>query len=295
MSSTFTKWGDRHSDILPGGHDTFPQQTRAGRSRRDVVLELPLVGRQKKKAIGDRPLSYSEQQLADAFDKAFGHIDAESEKRLVEIGCGDSAWLPYFATRHFAISGLDYSPIGCESVSALLAARGIDAQITCADLFAPPDSMLEAFDAVVSIGVIEHFEDTASVLRAIGRFVKPSGVIVTIIPNMTGLMGRIQKLVNRAVYDIHVPLDERALIEAHRAAGLSLIDCNYLMGFNLAVVNARNARAGFVGRTLRKTLTYAFLAASHLVWTVERFSAPLPRTQRWSPLVIAVARSGNMT
>jgi SAM-dependent methyltransferase len=153
--------------------------------------------------------------------------------------------------------------------------------------------MLEAFDAVVSIGVIEHFEDTGSVLRAIGRFAKPSGVIVTMIPNMTGVVGRIQKLVNRAVYDIHVPLDERALIEAHRAAGLSLIDCNYLMSFNLAVVNTRHAQAGFVGRTVRKTLAYAFLAVSHLVWAVERFSGPFPRTQRWSPLLIAVARSGN--
>jgi len=153
--------------------------------------------------------------------------------------------------------------------------------------------MLEAFDAVISIGVIEHFEDTAGVLRAIGRFVKPSGVIVTIIPNMTGLMGRIQKFVNRAVYDIHVPLDHRALIEAHRAAGLNLLDCNYLMGFNLMVVNTRNERAGFVGRTLRKMLSYAFMAVSHLVWAVERFSGPFPRTQRWSPLVIAVARSGD--
>lgn len=246
----------------------------------------------KHRAVGDRPLSYSQKQLASAFDKAFGNIlDPGSGKRLIEIGCGDSAWLPYFA-QHFAVSGLDYSPVGCERASALAAARGIDAQIICADLFSPPDSMLEAFDAVVSIGVIEHFEDTADVLRAIGRFVKPSGVIVTIIPNLTGMMGRIQKVLNRTVYDIHVPLDARALTEAHRAAGLSLIDCDYLMSFSLMVLNARNAQAGFVGRILGKMLFFSFLAASNLVWAVERFLGPFPRTQRWSPLLIAVARSG---
>lgn len=152
--------------------------------------------------------------------------------------------------------------------------------------------MLEAFDAVFSNGVVEHFEDTAGVLRAIGRFVKPSGVIVTIIPNMTGLIGRLQKLVNRGVYDIHVPLDVPALTEAHRAAGLSLIDCYYLNSFNLMVVNTRNAQAGFVGRTLRKALAYAFMAISHLAWPIERLWGPFPRTRRWSSLVIAVARSG---
>jgi 2-polyprenyl-3-methyl-5-hydroxy-6-metoxy-1,4-benzoquinol methylase len=277
--------------ILTGGMTDSPNNTvpddRAGMSYWDSLWS----DAKKKRAVGDRPLDYSHQQLANAFEKAFEHIDAGNEKRLVEIGCGDSAWLPYFA-RHFAVSGLDYSPAGCDSASALLTTRGIEAEIVCADLFSPPDSMVEAFDAVVSIGVIEHFEDTASVLRAIGRFVKPSGVIVTMIPNMTGLMGRIQKLVNQPVYDIHVPLDQPALVEAHRAAGLNLIDCHYLMGFNLMVINTRNARAGFVGRTLRKFLFYGFLAVSKAVWAVERFAGPFPGTKRWSPLLIAVARSG---
>ena len=94
-----------------------------------------------------------------------------SSMRLLEIGCAKSAWLPYFA-KEFSLSvcGLDYSPIGCQMSRKILQANGVVAEVFCADLFSPPDNMLGVFDVVVSLGVVEHFEDTASCLNAVSSF-----------------------------------------------------------------------------------------------------------------------------
>jgi len=53
----------------------------------------------------------------------------------------------------------------------------------------PPDHLLGAYDFGVSFGVAEHFEDTAECLAAFRRFLKPSGILFTAIPNLAGLLG----------------------------------------------------------------------------------------------------------
>jgi len=43
----------------------------------------------------------------------------------------------------------------------------------------------------------------------------------TEIPNMVGFNGLIQKLANRPIFDIHVPLDLDALVKAHELVGFN--------------------------------------------------------------------------
>jgi len=153
-----------------------------------------------------------------------------SSMRLLEIGCAKSAWLPYFAKEFgFSVSGLDYSPIGCEMARKVLQANEIVAEVVCADLFSPPDNMLGVFDVVVSLGVVEHFEDTASCLKAVSSFLKPGGMLITSIPNMVGWIGSIQKAVNRPIYDIHQLIDPAMLKEAHELAGFDVLECKYFV------------------------------------------------------------------
>src|SRR5687768_8887760 len=41
--------------------------------------------------------------------------------RLLEVGCGGSIWLPYFAREHgFEVTGLDYSEQGCAAAEHVL-------------------------------------------------------------------------------------------------------------------------------------------------------------------------------
>jgi len=157
---------------------------------------------------------------------------------LIEIGAGASAWLPAFA-RHlgFAVTGIDYETLGCEQARLLLARAGVEGRIIEADAFDPPPGLAGSFDRVVSLGVVEHFPDTRGAIEAFARFARPGGRIVTLIPNMRGLPGSLQRLVNEPVFRRHVPLGLGQLVAAHEAAGLRVALARPVLFSNFLVVN----------------------------------------------------------
>jgi len=164
--------------------------------------------------------------------------DQSADQRLIEIGCGNSGWLPYFKKRFgIQVAGIDYADEGCEMSRAIFEREGVNGEIVKGDLFDPPEELIQGFDYVFSFGVVEHFEDTAKCVAAMAQFLRPGGVMVTIIPNMNGIIGAAQKLLNRRVYDIHVPLDREDLYAAHRDAGLIIRECRYAIPYHFGVPN----------------------------------------------------------
>lgn len=241
--------------------------------------------------IGRPALRHSEIQHAQFFDKAFSNIGDTRGKEILEIGAGDSGWLPYFGKRWgLKVSGLDYSPVGCARASELMERAGVPATIVCADMFAPPASMLKTFDIVLSIGVAEHYSDTAHTLRAMAQFLKPGGILVTTVPNIPGLVGDLFKIMNRPVYDIHVPLDAPRLRAAHEAAGLEVLESGYFMSINLGVPNTAGLPSGF-GTSIKNLFVAGMIVVSRAVWWLERHSRPLPPHRYFSPYVVVVARA----
>jgi cyclopropane fatty-acyl-phospholipid synthase-like methyltransferase len=207
--------------------------------------------------------------------------------RVLEIGCANSIWPLYFAQYFEAHpSGLDYSEVGCEKSRALFAHHRVRGEVYCADLFSPPEALKKQFDLVVSFGVAEHFEDTALCLKSSAAFVKPGGLLFTLIPNMAGLIGGIQKYVDRSVYDVHVPLGKEQFIAAHKKAGLSLQTCDYFMSMNLSVVNA----GSFSVHPCNTYLRHALSALSKLTWILEKKGLKIPKNKFTSPYIIAVCR-----
>lgn len=235
-------------------------------------------------------LKYIERRFGEFFDESFETLGNTAGKRLIEIGCGDSGWLPYFAKRwRFEIAGLDYSPVGCARAEALLKAAGAEAQIICSDLFEPPPNLIERFDVVVSMGVVEHFDDTSAVLKALRRYLRVGGVVVTIIPNVPGLAGRIQKVLNRPVYDIHVPIDDKALRRAHEEAGFRVLRAEHLVGVNFGVINLNGLPPTKFATRLKSVLLLSLMALSHAVWTTERVFGSFRATRSFSPYVAVLA------
>lgn len=240
--------------------------------------------------IGSPKLRHWEIQHAEFFDRAFSAIGPTQGKDILEIGAGDSGWLPYFTKRWgLRVTGLDYSPTGCERASELLRRAGVEANIVLADMFDPPESLLRNFDIVVSIGVIEHYSDTAGTVRALARFLRPGGIMVTTVPNIPGLVGDLFRIVNRPVYDIHVPLDAPKLRDAHAAAGLEIVQSGYMMSLNLGVANTAGLPRT-VGTRIKNVVVMAMIAMSRLVWWVEERVVRFPATRYLSPYVVTVAR-----
>jgi len=211
--------------------------------------------------------------------------------RLLEVGCANSAWLPYFAQEfHFKVAGLDYSEIGCEQERRVLRGAGVDGEVLCGNLFSPPAAFLSAFDVVVSFGLVEHFSDTREVVAALGTMLKPGGMLFTMVPNLAGSLGSIQRVLNRPVYDIHVPLDREALAEAHRGAGYAVQSCEYFIATSFGVCNLNGVPARSAAGVLKKAALAVLARLSTLEWMLEGLTGPWPVSRSFSPYINCVAR-----
>lgn len=227
-------------------------------------------------------------------DKLFSEIfrDLETQgKQFLELGCGSSIWLPYFA-KHFGfkVTGVDYSEIGCRKEVQILRKAGVDGDVVQADFFKPPEELIESFDFVYSSGVAEHFTPTEACLSAFAAFLKPGGTMITTVPNMTGAVGWLQRSASRSVFDIHVLLTDDALRAAHEKAGLEIVTCEYFLstGFGIANTNGEN-QANLIVR-LKNHLLRGLGRLSVLVWLAESKIGKLPATKLFSPYIFCVAR-----
>lgn len=225
---------------------------------------------------------YRDQQLAKLILSCLpdgGHV--------IEAGCADSTLLPFLGARGYQISGLDYSEVGCARFRQRLARAGMTAQIECCDLFDPPVQLREAADAALSYGLIEHFTDTHACVSAIANLVRPGGILISIIPNMRGLVGLAQKLCARSVYNIHVPLSVSDLLIAH--ADMEIIDSGYLLPAGFGVVNFHEPGDGVVLSRLKRVSIALLARASWCTWAIDKH-VHLPRSALLSPYAYCIAR-----
>lgn len=238
--------------------------------------------------------NYVNRSLHAYFREAFASLPA-SNTALLEIGCANSAWLPYFVKEFgFMVYGIDYAEAGVQQAAQILQNEKVTGQVICANAFAPPEALLGKFDVVISFGVVEHFDDTAACLTAFARFLKPGGLLFTLAPNLTGLAGWIQKTVDRSTYDIHLPIDSVALQAAHARAGLEVLRCGYFLFANFGVCNLNGLSKRSLEWLLKKAflglLTRVFFALTWVVDTVMKW----PPGPMFSPYVTCLARKSSV-
>lgn len=171
----------------------------------------------------------------------------------------------------------------------MLEREEVQGKVYCCDIFSIPDDLVERFDVVVSFGLIEHFSNTTEIVAALSRLIKPGGLIFTNVPNMHGTTGFAQKILDKGVYDIHVPLTAEAVHEAHEQAGLNTVSCDYFLSTNFGVVNLNSIRVYSFGWWIKK-VTLALLARISMVaWWWERLLGPLPASRVFSPYINCLA------
>ena len=103
--------------------------------------------------------------------------------RIVELGCAPGKKLRDMAriAPEHAYSGVDFAPRALEETRRVLAASGLSPHLHLADVreFEPD----EPYDIVVSFGLLEHFDDPASMLAHHVRLARPGGVVGFELPN----------------------------------------------------------------------------------------------------------------
>ena len=180
------------------------------------------------------PADYGSIVIAEALLTEIARCGAT---KILEVGCGNSIWLPYVARETGAtVAGLDYSEAGCELSRRQLAAEGIKGEIFCADLFQANAADIGRYDFVYSLGMVEHFTDTVEVLARLLEFVRPGGMLFSEVPNLKSIHGILSWIWQPELLAKHYPLSKRDLMRAYGQLGLQKIRGQYAGVFSMDVV-----------------------------------------------------------
>lgn len=227
-------------------------------------------------------LNYYNSILIDLFSK-----NLKPGSRFLEVGCGGSIWLPYLAKKHSIEAwGVDYSESGIERSREADKKNGTKSRLVLADIFKENELPDNYFDVIWSNGFIEHFSDPTAVIKRVKKYLKDDGVIITMVPNMTGFAGLIQKLVDHETYQNHQKIDSSWLDQLHSDAGLtSVMKARYSGIFSLGVVN-------YLAFIKQPILYKLFMTALSLFQQLVLLPLRLLRidlnTSYFSPYVVAV-------
>jgi len=177
--------------------------------------------------------NYYTNSLLDGLFKKY--LPKDKTKEICEIGCALSPYLLYFHDEfEYQINGFDYDKNAVEKTKEIYLKLGYDANIYYHDFF---DSPKEQYNILFSMGVFEHFKNLDSCIEHTLDYLKEEGYIVTIIPNMNGIVGFLQKLLNKKVYDIHIPYTKEDILHAHKKSGYKTLFCDYFGVYQGGVIN----------------------------------------------------------
>jgi len=115
----------------------------------------------------------------------------------------------------------------------------------------------QQYDLVLSCGLIEHFNDTADIIRRHIALLKPGGTLFITLPNFKALNGWFQRQFDRDNYDKHNVdcMDPELLASICRDAGLDVIQSRYYGKFSVWLEN-ENEKPAWV-RLFKKTVWLA--------------------------------------
>ena len=213
------------------------------------------------------------------------------KKTILEIGCGSSGWLPYFAQKYnYLVSGLDYSEIGCQLAEQNLKMLNIEYdEIICEDIFKwKPE---KKYDVIFSYGVIEHFEYPESILQIIYNKLNAEGIVITLVPNLQGLNGKLFKLFVKDIYDMHKVFSKEYLRGIHEETGFHNIKTEYIGPFFLNSNWEKSQHWLFNEKTIRRKVLLKAISRMNLL--MGNFQVKLnmePANRFFSPYIVSIMK-----
>lgn len=213
------------------------------------------------------------------------------KKTILEIGCGSSGWLPYFAQKYnYLVSGLDYSEIGCRLAEHNLKMLNIKYdEIICEDIYNWKTK--KKYDVIFSYGVIEHFEDPESILKIIYNKLNNDGIVITLVPNLQGLNGKLFKRFVKDIYDMHKVISKDYLREIHERTGFHNIKTEYIGPFFLNSNWEKSQHWLFKQKTLRRKVLLK--TVSRMNCLMGDFQVKLnvePVNRFFSPYIVSIMK-----
>jgi SAM-dependent methyltransferase len=184
-------------------------------------------------------------------DYVFGDLLGELVKKnniqsAVELGGFPGSYSIYLK-KYFDLDTtlFDYF-IHPEITNKLLVRNGLkagDIDVIEADLFSyAPD---KKYDLVLSLGLIEHFQDMNDIISRHVQFMKPGGTLFIALPNFKAVNGWVQKRFDPDNYDKHNIdcMDPKLLADVAKGLGLTEVRSGYYGKFTVWLENKEHQSA----------------------------------------------------
>lgn len=227
-----------------------------------------------------------DRRILEVFDR---HGDIARARRVLELGCGRSQWLPFFAlNRRCDVFGLDNEPYASELARANLAGAGAAGRIICGDAFdlQGQSDLVGQFDLVYSMGLLEHFGDVVDRISILSRYLRAGGRMITTVPNMRGVNWLMQRMGSAEILETHVVYDRQLLTSVHEAAGLQTLASGYV-GFFDGYLSAAGPPVRSIGNRIHSGLCRASSLLAE-AWARAGGGAVTPELSYISPHVYFV-------
>jgi SAM-dependent methyltransferase len=187
-------------------------------------------------------------------------------KTAIELGGFPGYYAAYLKKyQHLDTTLFDYF-IDEGLINQLLDKNGLkpgDIKVIEADLF---DYQPEIkYDLVLSFGLIEHFNNTRSIIETHLQFLKPGGTLFITLPNFKGVNGWVQRKFDRSNYDKHNidSMQPQLLIQYCHQLGLTEVESYYYGKFSVWLEN--RSEQGKLIRSLVKTIWLAGKIATKFI------------------------------
>jgi SAM-dependent methyltransferase len=193
---------------------------------------------------------------------------------FLEVGCAPGSWMAYFSRRFGCkVYGIEYSQVGYLATLQNLKILGVPAKVEKADFFRIKTS--EKYSTVFSYGFVEHFDDKESIeaIRKKISLTAPNGKVITIVPNLHGFNGLLQKSFDRAAFKAHNPrvMTLEWLRDCHKNLGLDIEYAGYIGVYNPFIIKSNSASY----RSIAKTIAGMMAKAAAIIPKIEtRFLSP---------------------
>jgi SAM-dependent methyltransferase len=223
--------------------------------------------------------------ILDVIDRFAGEQRGRS---VLEIGGAPGGYLVHLWRRYgHDVCVLDNSPHGIALARENFQLLGVPGWVIEGDLFAP-EQPVPQFDLVYSLGLIEHFADTTSVVAAHLEYLRPGGLLIVGCPNFRGLNLALLKRLSPSMLEWHNldVMDVERWSEFERALDLRTEFRGYVGGFQPSMFWRCERRSVF-NRALARALTEAGRRSNR-----TPFGRALSRrnSSRWSYYALGVYR-----
>lgn len=132
---------------------------------------------------------YSEQELT-FFDNS-NHIKSEvitgffegdvSDRKLLDVGCGEGFTMDYFFRKGWSVTGIDYSVDGVQRQNP-----NMESFVLQGDIYQRIGELIqkkEQYDVICILNVLEHVIDPILILKQLRELVSPGGLLIILVPN----------------------------------------------------------------------------------------------------------------